>query len=712
MKKQLRSISILFIILVWVGFICPVLSYAQSQASIYSDAITAFGKFVERQMALDKVPGLSIGFMKDDFIWSKGFGYSDLENMTPAKPENSYRLASVTKTLTAIAVLQLVEAGKIDLDAEVQTYVPYFPKKKWPVTVRLLLGHLGGISHYKNYNLEGHIKVHKNTKEALAIFQDFDLVAKPGTRFHYSSYGYNLLGAVIEDASGQSYGQYIKKHIFEPLGMENSRMDDPVELIPNRIRGYRLINGEIKNSEYVDVSSRFAGGGTRSTVVDLLKYAKGIIEGKLLKKETWNQMFSSIATSGGFFTGYGMGWRVSPWKGHFQVNHSGSQPETRTYLLIFPTEKFAIAMASNREGLDLMPYIRRLAELLLDEDIDSATYVQYKEGQIIHDACFRIFSYGMSRFDWFGRHAANGEKDLAKAFSYFNQHVSKKALKNKFIDTKKKIDAGIHPASNQAFTKVGTFIAFALNEALGKERLKSYYKTGPLSFFSDYIKISNNWNSDKRKYKFKKNFTKLISSWEKDWSTVYTDYVRSLFITINTDFDELGSKLGQTFSGAEVYPDFSRNMARVAQYFLEKDELEKSFKILNLNVDLYPNSPAPLSSLAGAYLWTGNAKSARSLFRKAFAMNPAHSSVSLNEFYNLAKRLSTAKKMKGLFALAEITTELFPKNARLYKIMADMYLQSGQKEKAIDYYKKALTINPKYKEAREKLEKLKKEKQK
>lgn len=712
MKKQLRSISILFIILVWVGFICPVHSYAQSQTSIYSDAITAFGKFVEEQMALDKVPGLSVGFMKDDFIWSKGFGYSDLENMTPAKPENSYRLASVTKTLTAIAVLQLVEAGKIDLDAEVQTYVPYFPKKKWPVTVRLLLGHLGGISHYKNYNLEGHIKVHKNTKEALAIFQDFDLVAKPGTRFHYSSYGYNLLGAVIEDASGQSYGQYIKKHIFEPLGMENSRMDDPVELILNRIRGYRLINGEIKNSEYVDVSSRFAGGGTRSTVVDLLKYAKGIIEGKLLKKETWNQMFSSMATSGGFFTGYGMGWRVSPWKGHFQVNHSGSQPETRTYLLIFPTEKFAIAMASNREGLNLLPYIRRLSELLLDEDFDSATYVQYKEGQIIHDACFRIFSYGMSRFDWLGRHTANGEKDLAKAFSYFNQHVSKKALKNKFIDTKKKIDAGIHPASNQAFTKVGTFIAFALNEALGKERLKSYHKTGPLSFFSDYIKISNNWNSDKRKYKFKKNFTKLISSWEKDWSTVYTDYVRSLFITINTDFDELGSKLGQTFSGAEVYPDFSRNMARVAQYFLEKDELEKSFKILNLNVGLYPHSPAPLSSLAGAYLWTGNAKSARSLFRKAFAMNPEHSSVSLNEFYNLAKRLSNAKKMKGLFALAEITTELFPKNARLYKIMADMYLQSGQKEKAIDYYKKALTINPKYKEAREKLEKLKKEKQK
>ncbi len=101
MKKQLRFIFILFIILVWIGFIWPVHSYAQSQIFTYSEAIKEFEKFVEVQMGFDKVPGLSVGFMKDDFIWSRGYGYSDLENMVPAKPENSYRLASVTKTITA-----------------------------------------------------------------------------------------------------------------------------------------------------------------------------------------------------------------------------------------------------------------------------------------------------------------------------------------------------------------------------------------------------------------------------------------------------------------------------------------------------------------------------------------------------------------------------------------------------------------------------------
>lgn len=711
MKKQLRYIFVLFLLFICFGLCSPIHSYAQTETSPYSEAIEAFEKFVAVQMYLDKIPGLSVGFMKDDFIWAKGFGYSDLENRVPAKAENSYRMASITKTITAIAVLQLVEAGKIDLDAEVQTYVPYFPKKKWPVTVRFLLGHLGGISHYRNYDVEGHVKVHKNTKEALAIFQDFDLVAEPGTRYHYSSYGYNLLGAVIEGASGRSYGEYINENILEPLGMENTRLDDPVDLIPNRVRGYRLINGEIKNSEYVDVSSRFAAGGTRSTVVDLLKYSKGIMEGRLLKKEIWRQMFTSMATRKGFLTGYGMGWRVWPWKGHFQVYHSGSQAETRTYILLFPTENFAIAITSNLESMDRSPYVRRLSELILDEDLDSTTYVQDKEEQVVHQACSQVFSSGLSRVDWLGHPIAKGEEDLAQAFSYFNKYVDKEALKNNFKHTKKNIDGGIHPVSHQAFTKVGTHMAFALSEASGKEKLNNYHKTGLLSFFSDYIKLSEKWPFDGGKFRFKKSFARLISDWEKDWSRVYTEDIRRLFITVETDFDELGPKLKQAFSGASLYSDFSNDLARAGQYSLEQNEIEKSFKILNLNVELYPNSPVSHTSLAAAYIWTGNTKEARRLYKKAFAMNPKHSSVSLNAFFGLGRKLMNAKKIKEFFSLAEIAAELYPKNARFHKGIADLYLQIGQKEKAIEFYKKALKINPEYKEAKERLEKLSKEKQ-
>ncbi|MCK4363345.1 MAG: serine hydrolase [Candidatus Aminicenantes bacterium] len=711
MKKQFKSVFIVILFVLWTALSSTLPGAVELQSS-YSEAIKEFEKFVEEQMALDKAPGLSVGFNKGDFIWTKGFGFSNLENKVPAKPENSYRLASITKTITAIAVLQLVEAGKIDLDAEVQTYVPYFPKKKWPVTVRLLLGHIGGISHYKNYDVEGHIKVHKNTKEALAIFQDFDLVAEPGTKYNYSSYGFNLLGAVIEEASGQSYGAYIKKHIFDPLGMENSRMDDPEDLISNRVSGYRLIKGEVKNSEFVNVSSRFAGGGTRSTVVDLLRYTKGIIEGKLLKRQTWKLVFTSMATHEGRFTGYGMGWGVRPWQGHFRVSHGGSQPETRTHLLIFPEENFSIAVASNLERLNLTPYVRRLAELVLEEDLDSLAYVSDTAEQVIYDNCAQVFSYGMSSLDWHGTHISNDETELAKAFSYFNKYVDKKSLKKDFKETKKKIEEGLHPASKQALIKVGSFMAYALKESLGEKKLQIYYQSGPLAFFSDYIKISKNWPSTRKNYKFPKSFTKLISGWEKDWTVTYTDYVRNLLITVNTDFDELGSKLKRTFSGVDLYPDFSRDMERAGYYYLWKDEIQNSLKIFNLNRELYPNSPLPLSNLAATYIWTGNVEEAQKLFKKAFALNPDHPRVSLNEFRYLRRHLENAKKLKEIFALAEIALELYPKNAELHKEVADIYLEAGQNEKAGIFYKKALELDPKLEEAKRKLEELEKEKKK
>jgi len=711
MKKHLQSVFIVILFVLWTACSSNLLGAVELQ-SPYSEAIKELETFVKEQIVLDKVPGLSVGFMKGDFIWTKGFGYSDLENKVPAKPESSYRLASITKTITAIAVLQLVEAGKIDLDAEVQTYVPYFPKKKWPVTVRLLLGHLGGISHYKNHDVEGHIKVHKNTKEALAIFQDFELVAEPGTKYNYSSYGFNLLGAIIEEASGQPYGDYIKMHIFEPLGMDNSRLDDPVDLIANRVRGYRLINGEIRNSEYVDISSRFAGGGTRSTVVDLLKYAQGIIEGKLLKKQTWQRKFTPMATREGRFIGYGMGWRVRPWRGHFQVSHGGSQPETRTHLLIFPIENFAIAIASNRERLNLMPYVRRLAELVLQEDLDSLTYVSDRAGQVIYDNCSQVFSYGMSHFGWYGTHISKDERDLDKSFSYFNKYVNKKTLKMNFEETKMMIEDGFHPLSKQALIKVGSFMASTLKESLGEDKLRNYYKKGPIAFFSDYIEISKNWPSHKKKYKFTDSFANLISSWEKDWTATYTDYVRNLFITVNTDFDELDSRLKKTFSGANLYPDFNRDIERVGDDFLRKNKIQTAFKILNLSRELYPNSPAPLSSLAATHIWTGNAEEGRKLFKEAFTLNPYHPSVSLNRFFYLARQLENSKKIKEAFALAEIALELYPNNAELYKETADLYFKTGQKEKARNYYKKALKIDPKLEEARKKLKELKKEKKK
>ena len=153
-------------------------------------------------------------------------------------------------------------------------------------------------------------------------------------------------------------------------------------------------------------------------------------------------------------------------------------------------------------------------------------------------------------------------------------------------------------------------------------------------------------------------------------------------------------------------------MERAGYYFLWKDEIQNSLKIFNLNHELYPNSPLALSNLAGAYIWTGNVKKARKLFRKAFALNPVHPRVSLNKFLYIGRRLENAKKMKEISALAEIALEFYPKNAQLHKEVADIYLATGQNEKARIFYKKALELDPKLEAAKRKLEELGKEKKK
>jgi CubicO group peptidase (beta-lactamase class C family) len=322
-------------------------------------------------MAQRKIPGLAVGFFKGGCTWAAAFGTSDLENRVPATLDSAYRYASVQKSMTAVAVLQLAEAGRIDLDAEVQTYVPYFPRKKWPVTVRQLLGHLGGIPHYVNKDAEQHITVHKTTREAVAIFEAFDLVAEPGTRYSYSSYGYNLLGAAIEGASGTPYADYMRDHVWRPLAMESVRLDDPQALIPHRVRGYRLVDGEVRNSEFIDVSSRFAAGGARGTVPDLLRFVQGVQLGKLLSPASLELVYRPMRTRDGQPVPYSAGWQVPPFKNRGRtVANDGGQPETRTFILNVPDRGFGLAFAMNLEADIYAPIVLRLYEVVLGEKLE------------------------------------------------------------------------------------------------------------------------------------------------------------------------------------------------------------------------------------------------------------------------------------------------------------------------------------------------------
>jgi CubicO group peptidase (beta-lactamase class C family) len=691
------------LVLLIVVFICQPI-WGQP-ADKYTEPIKAFEEFVKTQMEADRMTGLSVAFMKDDFVWAKGYGYADLENQVPATEKSAYRLASVTKPMTATAIMQLVEKGKIDLDAEVQTYAPYFPRKPWPVTVRQLLGHLGGISHYKNYDLEGHFKEHKNTRDAIAIFDNFDLGAEPGTKYNYSSYGYNLLGAVIEGASGQSYGEYMRQNIWEPLGMTETRMDDPLDVIPHRVRGYQLVDGKIKNSEFVDISSRFAAGGTRSTVLDLLKFAKGLNDRKILSESSIALMYESMATKDGRLTGYGMGWGTDNANGRFFVSHSGGQQETRTILYNFPTRNLIVAAGCNFEGGNPTSYARRLIELILDEPMIIHIYAGDKINLDLLAGIANVYSDGLVYFDKTQKTVTSNEAELAAAFAYFNKNVNRAALAADSKSTSQKIRDGRHPVAGLAFAKMGSFMASKLQDKFGAAQLEAYRQAGPIPFFADYVTTYKKDSKFSKAVRFDAAFEKTIAQWQQDWQKTWTPETRSLTITPGSDFDALAAQLQPVFARAQVYPNFVEAFNQSIQQLALRGEREKALKAGKVGVDLYPNSDGLNAYYGIAQIFFGDSENGKAFIKKAAAIN-ANGVAGPNGLNNMAYQLAGIGKVEAGMAILQTAVELYPKEANLYDSIGEFYLKQDQKEKAIEFYQKALQIDPNLASAKSMLEKI------
>jgi serine beta-lactamase-like protein LACTB len=307
---------------------------------------------VRRAMERARIPGLTVALATESGrIWSHGYGLADVENAVPATPQTVYRLGSISKPITAVAALQLAERGRLDLDAPVQTYVPEFPQKPWPITSRQLLGHLGGIRHYKNLEEINSTRHYEDLLAPLAIFQDDPLVAEPGTKFSYTTYGYVLLGAVVEKASGRRFLDYLRENIFQPAGMERIQADSVHAIIPHRARGYRISKeGRLENCDLADTSNKIPGGGLSSTASDLVRFALAVRDGKLLQPATVEVMFTRQRLKDGGRTNYGLGWNLLEVKGVEHVLHGGGQQGVATMLLMERRRPLVVAVMSNLEG--------------------------------------------------------------------------------------------------------------------------------------------------------------------------------------------------------------------------------------------------------------------------------------------------------------------------------------------------------------------------
>jgi serine beta-lactamase-like protein LACTB len=353
-----RQISALAVTLLGILLVLSFLpGRANAQASNKTDAQA--GKYVRALMGKYHLPGFSAAVAVDGkIVWSEAFGEADLESHVAVHTTTKFRLGSVSKLLTAAAVARLYEDGRLDLDAPVQRYVPYFPQKQFPITPRQLAGHMAGIRHYRDSDPLYSGKYYKNVREGLEIFQNDPLLFEPETKYEYSSYGYNLLSAVVEGASGQDFLSYMNDHVFAPLQMNHTVADRNDLIVEGRTRFYYFgeKDGQFHNAPYVDNSYKWASGGFLTTAEDLARFGSAHLKPGFFKSETLNLLLTPQRLKSGKEAGtnslsVGFGWRIAKdAKGNRIFHHGGAIEGGRAFLFINEKSKVVVALLSNNLG--------------------------------------------------------------------------------------------------------------------------------------------------------------------------------------------------------------------------------------------------------------------------------------------------------------------------------------------------------------------------
>jgi serine beta-lactamase-like protein LACTB, mitochondrial len=353
-----------------------VLTFARPSAAqtpgLSEEKRAAINKAVSDFMAANSVPGVGAAVvLQGELVWSAGFGMADLENYVPATSATLFRLGSISKPVTATAALQLAERGKLDLDAPVQKYCPAFPQKEAPITTRELLGHLGGIRHY---NKDGKGDVPEDSarhfatmEESLGIFAKDPLVAKPGVKFNYSTYGYTLVGCVLEGAAAQKYTDYVRENVFRPAGMTATQADNYFAVVPHRSRWYhKNESGAVENAGVLDSSYKIPGGGLISSADDMARFAAAYLADKLMRRKTRDEMWTPQKIADGTATHYGLGWGLATHGNLSLVGHTGSQQGTSTALTLAPERNAAVVVLTNMDGVDAYQLADKILTVVLD----------------------------------------------------------------------------------------------------------------------------------------------------------------------------------------------------------------------------------------------------------------------------------------------------------------------------------------------------------
>ncbi len=408
-----------------------------------ADTISDLDSYFQRHYPADE-PGATIAIIRDgEMVFSKAFGMADLENGIANQTNMVFRLGSITKQFTAVAIMMLAEEGKLSVDDDITQHISTYTPPSSTVTVEHLLTHTSGIPNYTAIPgwFDVKIRVNLSVEQMMDEWEDMPLEFEPGSKFNYSNSGYFMLGAIIESASGMPYDQFIDERIFKPLGMTTSYYDHSAQIIPNRSRGYEQApDGTFRNASFLDMGQPYAAGSLASTIDDMAKWDAALYTDVLLPQSVLQKMWTSYKTTDGSETGYGYGWSVGEHNGHKIIAHGGGIPGFRTEGFRIPAEKLYVSVLSNGAavGPDIPaqaavkamleePYevvaveldradLERLTGVYRGEN-DEARNVRLKDGELVFEAAagfnIALIPLGTHRF---------GSKSFAGQFVFTEEN--------------------------------------------------------------------------------------------------------------------------------------------------------------------------------------------------------------------------------------------------------------------------------------------------
>ena len=314
------------------------------QAAQPGEAIDAY---VRQEMARQKIPGLAVAVVRHgQVVLAEGYGFADVEHRVPVTRETVFQSASVGKQLTAATVLRLVDQGRVTLDAPLTAFFADAPARWRDITVRHLLTHTSGLPDYT----DGTLDYRRSYSEDELVRFAYGLTPEfpPGARWNYSNTGYVLLGAIVRKVTGRFYGDVAREALFLPLDMRSARVMSEAEIIPNRASGYRLVDGELRNQEWVSPElNTTADGSYYLSIDDMIAWDAGIRARALLTPTSWSGAFTPVTLRSGRTYPYGFGWDLEPFAGRPAQRHSGGWQGFATYIARYPQDDLSIIVLTN-----------------------------------------------------------------------------------------------------------------------------------------------------------------------------------------------------------------------------------------------------------------------------------------------------------------------------------------------------------------------------